>query len=391
MTPSEAFIYDLSQKSFLPFWSYLSPIGRNDKELCDVLVVCHEIIIVISVKDIKVSNSLDMDVKYNRWYKQAIQKSVKQIYGAERYIEKATSLLSKDGNQIELPKKEDRKIYRLAIAFGANKEFPFYSMDFGKGFVHVLDEQSSEILLTELDTIQDFVDYLNAKENLLTSANIVIPTESDLLALYIDMSLKFDRPLNYLALDEGMWDAYKQSQEYKNWSARIEKSYMWDEFVEILYNRVKDKEIPKEQWNELENSLRFINLENRLDRVDLSSILLDTIHQKSSARFMQDIAGKDHTYVFMPLTEKNWDSKTSELQMRCLVARTLVKATKIIGIAIGKQPEEDMIFDLVFLDIPVLDEPILKTVKKIQEELGYFTRSKMTKLSEVNKRVKKHS
>ena len=44
MTPSEKFVSELCEKSFLPFWSFASPLGKKNKELCDVLVVCNNTI-----------------------------------------------------------------------------------------------------------------------------------------------------------------------------------------------------------------------------------------------------------------------------------------------------------------------------------------------------------
>jgi len=64
MTTSEKYVSELCEKSFLPFWSYPNPIGKNNKELCDILIVCGDIIIIISVKDIKVSNHVDDIVNY---------------------------------------------------------------------------------------------------------------------------------------------------------------------------------------------------------------------------------------------------------------------------------------------------------------------------------------
>lgn len=64
MTPSEKFVADLCRKSFLPFWSFPSPLGKKGKELCDILVVCESNIIIISIKDIRVTQNDDEMVQY---------------------------------------------------------------------------------------------------------------------------------------------------------------------------------------------------------------------------------------------------------------------------------------------------------------------------------------
>lgn len=47
-------------------------------------------------------------------------------------------------------------------AFGGKKEYPLETGEFGSGFVHVFDEQSTFTVLNELDTITDFVNYFKA-------------------------------------------------------------------------------------------------------------------------------------------------------------------------------------------------------------------------------------
>lgn len=40
LNPSEQFVHELSKNAFLELWTYPNTIGKADKELCDVLVVC---------------------------------------------------------------------------------------------------------------------------------------------------------------------------------------------------------------------------------------------------------------------------------------------------------------------------------------------------------------
>ncbi len=45
----------------------------------------------------------------------------------------------------------------------------------------------------------------------------------------------------------------------------------------------------------------------------------------------------------MPLSDKNWNGKESELQLRCAIARCYnPTATKVIGLAIGESPEVNL-------------------------------------------------
>jgi hypothetical protein len=374
MTPSEKYVAELCGKSFLPFWSFSNPIGKKNKELCDVLVVCENNIIIISVKDISVSEHKDESVQYERWVKKAIYSSADQIYGAERYLESVDYVFSKDNKtKIKLPKKNGRIIHRIAIAFGRKENFPLPTGDFGKGFVHVFDEKSTFTVLYELDTITDFTNYLVAKEKFIANKCILIPTESDFLAFYLLTGLKIDVPADTIVTEEGLWEDYIRSEEYLEWRKEIKISYVWDRMILRLHDYHVLKETTEESRIQLEESVRQINLEPRINRIELGSVLDNAKEMKVSARMLKPLDGCIHTYVLIPLNDKNWDRKESELKLRCIVARVENPNTeKIIGISIGSNSNGESSFDICYLNIPELDEELIKHAKEIQDEFGYF-------------------
>ena len=164
---SEQFVHDLCKKSFLSLWSYANPLGKASKELCDVLIVCDPDVIIISVKDIRITDSGNVSTDWNRWRKRAIDTSINQVYGAERWIEKTLHVVRSDGSVgIAFPEKKVRRVHRVAVALGGEGKAPIRFGDFGKGFVHVFDRVSLEVIMGELDTIEDFIQYLSAKEEL---------------------------------------------------------------------------------------------------------------------------------------------------------------------------------------------------------------------------------
>src|SRR5208282_3010655 len=83
----------LADVTFLELWSYpntfrhkLSGPGATGKELADLLVICGEDIIIFSVKFIGWPSSDDVNLCWSRWYRRAVEKSVDQIRGAERWL-----------------------------------------------------------------------------------------------------------------------------------------------------------------------------------------------------------------------------------------------------------------------------------------------------------------
>ena len=380
MTPSEKYVAELCEKSFLPFWSFPNPIGKKNKELCDVIVICENTIIIISVKDITVSENNDEVINYERWVKKAIENSVIQIYGAERFLKTTDYILLNDRKtKIKLPPKNSRIIHRIAIAFGSKEEYPLPIGDYGKGFVNVFDEKSTSIILSELDTITDFTNYLKAKETFIENKYILIPREVDFLAFYLQTGLELEHTPNVILLEEYLWENYTKSKEYEDWKNDILGSYIWDIMIWELFKNHITSETTLERRNEIEEAVRHINLEPRINRIVLGEILSKAIKEKVNARMLRPLENQNHLYVFMPLTNENWDEKEGELLLRCNVARLENPTThKVIGIAIGNNDKGQSCFDICFINIPELDEDFIKHAEKVKNELGYFKNPKIT-------------
>jgi len=159
LTPSEALVGELCRKSFLTIWTEPNPIARPGKELCGLLVVCGPHVVIISVTEVALKRTFHLDNDWTRWHKKAIEESSRQIYGAERWIRSANRVMRADQTpSLLLPDKSRLHIHRVALALGARGAVPYQQGDFGKGFVHILDDTSLRVVLRELDTISDFND-----------------------------------------------------------------------------------------------------------------------------------------------------------------------------------------------------------------------------------------
>jgi hypothetical protein len=246
--------------------------GKGDgKEVCDLLVVFENHIIIFSDKDCYFFNVGNLKVRWPRWFKKAVQNSAKQFWGAERLIKEFPNRLFLDRQcaipfPINLPDPATSTFHRIVVAhdaaracneyFGgsgslildnslvgdAHLRIPFHirQVDPAKGYVHVFDDTSLNIVMSTLDTITDFTAYLTKKERFLTGDRMVYAAgEEELLAAYLkklndagehDFVIKGD--YNLLAYDEGMWDAFLSSPERQ---AQIEAghiSYAWDALIE---------------------------------------------------------------------------------------------------------------------------------------------------------------
>lgn len=106
------------------------------------------------------------------------------------------------------------------------RPFMIGQIDPGKGFVHILDDTTLDVLLGTLDTVKDFVEYLSQKERLITAGKLgYAASEEDLLAYYLrqfgsDPWCAFALPkgANVICVDEWLWLGYQRHPQRLAWT-----------------------------------------------------------------------------------------------------------------------------------------------------------------------------
>ncbi len=230
-TSAERYLKRLCDKSFLSMWSYAGVYrdqghtnkGGDGKEVCDLLVVFKDHIIIFSDKDCEFPKTGNIELDWSRWYRKAILKSAEQAWGAERWILTHPDRLFIDRSctvpfPIDLPSPEVARFHRIVVAHAASercikelggsgslmimpdiigdrhcaapelkvKPFAIGQVNPAKGFVHVFDDTTLDVVLNTLDTVTDFVNYLAKKEKFITSGKLAVACgEEDLLAFYL--------------------------------------------------------------------------------------------------------------------------------------------------------------------------------------------------------------
>jgi len=393
-TKSELVVHELCERSFLSMWTIPNPLGKKKgKELCDVLVVFDPYIIIISVKEIQFKDKGDYQVASKRWEREAIDKSVSQIYGAEKLISKPQFYghyaLNEDGSsRIKFPSIQDRIIIRIAIAFGNCGKTSYSQGDFGEGFVHVFDDIAIKSIMKELDTISDFCEYFKKKENYLYLKGETEKTnprriffeggEEDLLAYYLQNDHQFPSESVFLAISNGIYDEYTNSARYHRKSEENKISYLWDDIIDRHYFHFKNGELltqPSDQ--EFELVLRTMAKENRLSRRNLSKnfiLFLEKTKQNPSGRYITN--GSGITYVFQTNEDElDHDKRREQLYNRCIFARCLFpQNSTVIGIATevwnenGPSPENS--YDLLMYVLEDLSPEMIRNFENTKKELG---------------------
>lgn len=286
LTRSERFVAALCNRAFLRLWTHPNPVGKKGKELCDCLIVCDEHIVIISVKECDYKDTGDT-TGWERWEKAAIDKSVKQIWGAERFLQKANTVLRTDKREITLPPPDRRIFHRVTVSLGGRREVPTKWGDLGNGFVHLFDELSVGVMFTELDTITDFVNFLVESERFVLSKTNALFNGGgieDLLGLYLQKGGSLDftdpsgEPPEVTVIEYDIWKRYARSPEYKANKLDLKVSYIWDRLIDnyaedLLTEGMFDMHSGQATQNEL--ALVAMALQPRGHRANLAESFID--------------------------------------------------------------------------------------------------------------------
>jgi len=291
-TNSETYLNRLCNETFLSLWSYSNLFrdqGRTNykrseakgdgKELCDILVVFENHIIIFSDKRCMFPNSGDIQLDWSRWYRRAVREAANQIWGAERWILNYPNAIYIDKQCTQpfpytIPPKASAIVHRIVVAHGASKKcikhlsgtgslmifpqivgdmhintqdhkcipFAIGQVDPRKGYIHVFDDTSLEVVMKTLDTISDFIQYITKKEELIQSGKLISAAgEDDLLGHYlkhIDINGEHTfipnskKSINGIVIDEGLWDSFNKHPSRLAQIKANEISYSWDMLIE---------------------------------------------------------------------------------------------------------------------------------------------------------------
>jgi hypothetical protein len=379
---TEQFVLGVCQGSFLSLWCHNNPKGKGGKELCDILVICDPHVIVISVKEVLLKGVEDSSVNYSRWERRAVDESVKQIYGAERWLRSASQVIRKDGSPgLNLPPAAERKVHRIAVAFGGRGEVAIKSGDFGKGFIHVMSEHSFHDVMTELDTVTDLVAYLTAKEDCVAGGcSIVVEgAESNLLGLYLFNGRSFPSGSNLMIVDDTIWRGIQQGPEFRRKKEADIESYTWDKLIECLADpNAKLIGEAGSQLSDVELALRVMAREDRFSRRFLGRGVREFLLQATTGGLRSRLLNGPSGIIYVIVSfasEEDSASRIAEVGNRCFIARHTVGAGDIvIGVGIGRYaPGSGSASDLVYLNLPNWSAADDEMAVKMKASLGFFT------------------
>lgn len=412
-------------------WSYTGIFNDRGtgQEFCDLLIIFNEHIIIFSDKDCEFPNTGDTELDWKRWFKKAIKKSADQVYGAERWILKHPDRLFLDQTctipfPIDLPQADKAKVHRIVVAHSASAKcaeifggsgslmintnvigdaepFTIGKIDPSKGFTHVFDDTTLNILLNTLDTISDFVAYLEKKEKFLSGKTKIVSTgEEELLADYLknlndndehDFIFKDDiSKFDVLFLDdESNWEEFSHNPQRKVQIEANKVSYAWDALIETFAKHAIEGTAVhyhgiKPTFSEREKILRFMASENRTMRRFLAKLLLDFIKEtpkgKKATRTVKAYNPDEPFYVFLLFPLEDYMKYEDYRKFRGALLEKHLMLTKlkfpeakhIIGIATESGRGSRGSEDAAYFDASQWSDELEEKAKQIEAELKEF-------------------
>jgi hypothetical protein len=276
--------------------------------------------------------------------------------------------------------------------------FTIGRVDSSKGYVHVFDDTSLNIVMSTLDTITDFVSYLTKKEHFLTGSKVISAAgEEELLAIYLrgmnaqgkrEFTIKGD--YDHVTLEEGFWEEFARNPQRL---AQIESdkiSYSWDKLIEkfAFYAMTGTQYLTSGQpLPEQEVAFRFLAKEPRFRRRVLATALHNALAKSLSATngfgvrvIPSSQPAKFPCYVFLFLKRREGisDEKYRQVRMRllsdyCRVAKlTFPGAIHIVGIATEAGLDDSRSEDLVYMDTTLWSIKDQEAAQKIQNDRGFL-------------------
>lgn len=374
---AEKFVHDLAKKTFLIDWCYLNPLRPNGEELCDLLVVFDDTVIIFQIKDLK----LDQNGHYK---KSEVEKNLRQLSGAKRTLFdlKNPIELSNERRKETINLTEINHIYLISVLMGEGEDGFAFIEEFKNSTIHVFTKDFTQIIMTELDTISDFVKYLEQKEKLIQNDKRIIIDggEEELLAFYIRNNKSFSGLDNatMIVIESGSWLDFTNSDDYKKKKKADEISYLWDEII----NRAH------EGSGRYEEIARELAREDRFNRRLLSKAFSkahDKAHySKKNYMFRRFMLHNNVTYCFLFMdNDTEIEFRIKSLGDMCFVARKEFNENKkVIGIVTKKFIEPTRTYDYILIDIPDLTKQQISEIELIQKGMNILIKPDQSIITE---------
>jgi hypothetical protein len=376
---AEAMVHQLAEKTFLVDWCFPNPVLPDGKELCDLLVVFDEVVIICQVKDLKLG-------KHGIQKQSGVERNLRQLSGARRQLLDLNTPISLRNARRTIKQFDPsgiKEAFLLSILLGEDEDF-FSGIElFRKSTIHVFNRSFTETVLQELDTVSDFINYLRSKETLIRDGKsfMIMGGEEELLAFYLMNDRSFSRieKATHVVLIEGSWSEFRKSAAYLSKKDEDKYSYGWDSIIDRAH----------EGSSEYELVARELARPTRFQRRFLGKCFLDAwmiaSDDKVHDAYRRIILSEGITYCFIFCGGRvPKEERIAMLQIVCYVARGVFKENqKVLGIATEKPISSTCSYDYCLLEFPAWSETNEKEVAKLRKQFGILDSPTVARVEEV--------
>jgi hypothetical protein len=381
---SEAFLKTLADQTFLKLWTIPNTFYKPGKEMTDLVIPFGDDIVIISDKASHFNLETSVEVAWSRWWRSAVEKSLKQLEGAMRTVSQRPASVFMDAHArvptpVLLGPSGTKKLHLVGIARpdqdpkivparwreltyvdgNTSKPFEIGKIEIKDAIVHLFDGPTINLLLETLDTAPDLIAYLRGREAALRTAGTYEFVERDLLGAALigwdhdPLGRPSVPPLDTIV--PGIWDDYVSSntavrRREADRPSRIIDAYINQQYEEFAAGRFL---YGSPRFEQHEQAMRLLAAESRFARRMIAHELYDILNEADRTTFWASTVPSPTVphlrYVWLTYPKRPAGGSVEQcdkylmqhLQDHVLVAQALFEQTLVMGICLPNKSADD--------------------------------------------------
>lgn len=388
---AEDLVEELCRRSFLGDFVVRAPMfkksGGGHREAADLLLPFRDILITFQVRARRLSAAAsagDADKTELDRISRRIEKAVQQVKTIRRALDTGSLASVENLRGITLP--FDCSKFRTTVGIvvvdlvaegKVSKELQielYGGIDRVRDIpVHVFLRRDLEIVLSELDTIPDFLQYLSAREAIMRKrALLPLTGETDFMAMFQtrhdEIRRCLDGEIDLLVLEEGLWEATKRqhAKQFEERERRRAVSRLVDKTIESVHRcigfNVGDNlgdvgwasDLAASGVREYQVVAEELSGLTRVQRMELGEAMLMKAQQADSDpkefAYRVFMPGGDQIPIVCLCSRSSRSERRRQLYKVASVAYVHLSLKRIIGIAMDNYSAREMSQDYLLMD-----------------------------------------
>lgn len=381
----EALVGELSSKAFLEDFVVPNPMYTQKnglrKEASDFVVPFGEVMLAYQVKS---KTELKLGSEKTETDYQRINKIITKGIGQLKTINSAVKeyqiakLVNSRGIELPLDPAAIQKLHGLVLieligeaSFPEDERTALYGGYTYKHEmpIHILRLDDYRKIVDEVDTLPDFVDYLETREKFYEKGILMPLTEElDFLALYKTnpelVAEVLEGKCDFLHIHEGYWNSYRSAsgEEIRKRDEFNRPSYVVDSVISQLHTSLgfdTGVNVPagrvKHDQGTVQNYIAGVtelSKMNRLTRRVVGSKYLERMQKADQTGHGHSLImnPSDNSAVLVLSTNRSRQERTNAMYNLCAVAYCSMKLARIIGIASEPLSVRNRSYDVIVLE-----------------------------------------